>query len=88
MPAALSFQIEGMTAQTQSGAAHYSSVMPPASAEPLLAAVIPFPEPAERGRFLEEETGAGWPATRRHSLLERLGMAASEKAVPRASGWR
>jgi cell division protein FtsZ len=83
------FQIEHMSsAQCQPEPAPYSSVMPRVTAEPLLAPVIPFPEPAERRRSLGEETGTGWPATHRRSLLERLGMAASEKAVPRASGWR
>jgi cell division protein FtsZ len=81
------FQVERMAAQFQPEPAPYSSVMPPASAEPFLAPVIPFPEPAERRRSLGEETGTGWPAIHRRSLLERLGMAASDKAVPRASGW-
>jgi cell division protein FtsZ len=82
------FQVERMSAQSQPEPAPYSSLMPPSSAEPLLAPVIPFPEPAERRRSLGEETAIGWPATSRRPLLERLGMAASEKAVPRASGWR
>jgi hypothetical protein len=59
------FQVEPMAVQSQPEPAPYSSIMPPSSAEPLLAPVIPFPEPAERRRFLEEETGTGWLATRR-----------------------
>ena len=59
------FQVERMSTRSQPEPALYSSLMPPASAEPLLAPVIPFPEPAERRRFLEEETGTGWLATRR-----------------------
>ncbi len=53
--------------------------------QPLLAPVIPFPEPSERRRALLQETNAAPPAVRRRSLLERLGVAVSEK---HASGWR
>jgi cell division protein FtsZ len=84
---ASNIRVERMSAQSQAEPAPYSSIMPPLSAEPLLAPIIPFPEPAERRRFLAEETDI-WPATRRQSLRERLGKASSEKAVPRASGWR
>ena len=55
----------------------------------LRAPVIPFPEPAERRRKTEEETGAASAALRRPSLLERLGVAVSERRQARqASGWR
>jgi cell division protein FtsZ len=53
--------------------------------QPLLAPVIPFPEPNERRRAVLEESSSAPPAFRRRSLLERLGVSVSEK---RASGWR
>ncbi len=51
------------------------------------AAVIPFPDPSERRRGLDEETR---PLANRHpSLLERLGVTVSERwQARRASGWR
>ena len=53
---------------------------------PLPSPVIPFPEPAERRRILDEETRLNPPAIRRPTLLERLATAASERR--QASGWR
>jgi hypothetical protein len=53
---------------------------------PLPSPVIPFPEPAERRRILDEETRLNPPAIRRPTLLERLTTAASEGR--QASGWR
>ena len=53
---------------------------------PLPSPVIPFPEPAERRRNLDEETRLNPPAIRRPTLLERLATAASERR--QASGWR
>jgi cell division protein FtsZ len=51
--------------------------------------VIPFPEPTERRRVLNEETHFTPPAIRRPTLLERLAVAASERRhARRASGWR
>jgi len=55
---------------------------------PLLAPVIAFPEPTERRSAVREETQSAPPAIRRRSLLERLGVAVSERHIPRASGWR
>jgi cell division protein FtsZ len=40
--------------------------------QPLLAPVIPFPEPNERRRAVLEESSSAPPALRRRSLLERL----------------
>ncbi len=55
---------------------------------PLRAPVIPFPEPGERRRMAEEEARMVSPL-RRRSLLERLGVAVSERRqARRASGWR
>ena len=48
--------------------------------------VIPFPEPAERRRILDEETRLNPPAIRRPTLLGRLATAALERR--QASGWR
>ena len=53
---------------------------------PLPSPVIPFPEPAERRRILDEETRLNPPAIRRPTLLERLATAALERR--QASGWR
>ena len=53
---------------------------------PLPSPVIPFPEPAERQRILDEETHLNPPAIRRPTLLERLATAALERQ--QASGWR
>ena len=56
---------------------------------PLSSPVIPFPEPTERQRLLDEETGPNPAAIRRPTLLERLAIAASERRYARqASGWR
>jgi cell division protein FtsZ len=56
---------------------------------PLPSAVVPFPEPSERQRPLDEETGSIPPAIRRLTLLERLVVATSEgRYARRASGWR
>jgi cell division protein FtsZ len=53
---------------------------------PLPSPVVPFPEPAERRRILDEETRLNPPAIRRPTLLERLATAALERR--QASGWR
>jgi cell division protein FtsZ len=53
---------------------------------PLPSPVIPFPEPAERRRILDEETRLNPPAIRRPTLLGRLATAALERR--QASGWR
>jgi cell division protein FtsZ len=53
---------------------------------PLPSPVIPFPEPAERRRILDEETRLTPPAIRRPTLLGRLATAALERR--QASGWR
>jgi len=51
--------------------------------------VIPFPEPNERRRTVEEQTLDNADALRRPSLLERLGASVSERGLlRRASGWR
>src|SRR5271166_3204934 len=49
------------------------------------APVIPFPDPGERRKILEEETRSAPPAMRRRSLLQRLGVVSE---IPHASGWR
>ena len=55
----------------------------------LRAPVIPFPEPGERRRMAEEESRTVPSALRTPSLLERLGVAVSERRQARkASGWR
>ncbi len=57
--------------------------------EPPFAPVIPFPDPGERRRALDEEARVASSALRRRSLLERLGVAVSERRLARrASGWR
>ena len=79
------------TARTSAGAiqAHPSrAAVTDVETQPLLAPVIPFPEPTERRRAVLEETHLVPPAIRRRSLLERLGVAVSERHTPRASGWR
>jgi cell division protein FtsZ len=53
---------------------------------PLPSPVVPFPEPAERRRILDEGTRLNPPAIRRPTLLERLATAALERR--QASGWR
>jgi len=80
-----------LTARTAPGAVQ---AHPPIAAvtdvetQPLLAPVIPFPEPTERRRVPEEETHLIPSAIRRRSLLERLGVTVSESYAQRASGWR
>ena len=78
-------------AKTASGESHAQAVLA-AVAEvetlPALAPVIPFPEPAERRKAVEDEPRSDPPAIRRRSLLERLGVAVAEKQVSRAAGWR
>jgi len=55
--------------------------------ETLPSPVIPFPEPTERRRILDEETRLNPLAIRRRTLLERLTEAASERRhARRASG--
>ena len=54
-------------------------------AELSAAPIIPFPEASERRRAQDEEARVASSALRRRSLLERLGVAVSER---RASGWR
>ena len=56
-----------------------------AEAETTTAPVIPFPDPGERRKILEEETRSAPPAMRRRSLLQRLGVVSE---IPHASGWR
>ena len=57
--------------------------------EPSTAPIIPFPEPGERRRAPDEEARVPASALRRRSLLERLGVAVSERRLARqASGWR
>jgi cell division protein FtsZ len=56
---------------------------------PLPSPVIPFPEPTERRRIVDEETCSNPPAIRPRTLLARLAVAASERRLARrASGWR
>jgi len=56
---------------------------------PPAAAVIPFPEPGERRKGMEDEGPEGRQSGRRPSMLERLGVTVSERwQARRASGWR
>jgi cell division protein FtsZ len=79
-----SMRMAGGAVAAQSGAA---ATQP--GGEPPFAPVIPFPDPGERRRALDEEARVASSALRRRSLLERLGVAVSERRLARrASGWQ
>ena len=65
-----------------------SDGLPPASVEPPLAPVIPFPEPTPRARLVDGSTRLVARSSRRRPFLERLGVIVSDRQPPQASGWR
>jgi cell division protein FtsZ len=86
---AADFRVEHMSRQSQAEPfLHSRAAVTDVETQPLLAHVIPFPEPTERRRAPPHETHLVPPAIRRRSLLERLGITVSERHAPRASGWR
>jgi len=81
-------QIKPMPAGSQAELVSCSMNSAPASVESPLAPVIPFPEPMQRPRLLDESSHLISPKTRRRPFLERLGITVSDRPPARASGWR
>ncbi len=74
-------RVEHMSAQSSATVEAHPPIAAVTEIEtpPLPSPVIPFPEPAERRRILDEETRLNPPAIRHRTLLERLVVAASER---------